>query len=201
MDQARLIARQLGARIRKARTDRKLTLQALGNDTGLSAAYLSRVERGEAAMSIANVILIATRLNMPLRDLFEDFGDVQAPKYYTISRRRQRETSPPHSANGYDYHWLSGDLADPKLSAFVLDFPVTSDLDIKLLSHEGEEILYVLEGRIEFQIGEERFVLDQGDCVHLFGDRPHMGRNAGLGPARLLMVATPPDVIEHHSEA
>ena len=201
MDQAHQIARQLGARIRKARSAQKLTLQALGDDTGLSAAYLSRVERGEAAMSIANVILIATRLSIPLRDLFEDSGDAHLPKSYTISRRRQRETTPPLTANGYDYHWLSGDLPEPKLSGFVLDFPVTSDLDIKLLSHEGEEILYVLEGRIEFQIGEERFVLDQGDSVHLFGDRPHMGRNAGVGPARLLMVVTPSDVVEHPAQA
>ena len=201
MDQAHQIARQLGARIRKARSAQKLTLQALGDDTGLSAAYLSRVERGEAAMSIANVIAIATRLNIPLRDLFEDSSDAHLPKSYTISRRRQRDTSPPLTANGYDYHWLSGDLLQPKLSGFVLDFPVTSDLDIKLLSHEGEEILYVLEGRIEFQIGEERFVLDQGDSVHLFGDRPHMGRNAGVGPARLLMVVTPSDVVEHTSQA
>ncbi len=85
----------------------------------------------------------------------------------------------------------------PSSAPSCLDFPVTSDLDIKLLSHEGEEILDGREGRIEFQIGEERFVLDQGDRVHLFGDRPHMGRNAGLGPARSSMVATPPDAIDH----
>jgi quercetin dioxygenase-like cupin family protein len=174
-------------------------MQALGNATGLSAAYLSRVERGEAATSIANLILIATRLNIQLRDLFEDSNNASLPKHYTISRRRQRETSPPLVAHGYDYHWLSGDLSKPKLSAFVLEFPVASDVDIKLLTHEGEEILYVLEGKIEFQIGEERFILDPGDCVHLFGDKPHMGRNAGLGPARLLMVVTPSDVVEHRS--
>jgi transcriptional regulator with XRE-family HTH domain len=199
MDQAHLVARQIGARIRSARASQNLTLQALGNATGLSAAYLSRVERGEAATSIANLILIATRLNIQLRDLFEDSNNASLPKHYTISRRRQRETSPPLVAHGYDYHWLSGDLSEPKLSAFVLEFPVASDVDIKLLTHEGEEILYVLEGKIEFQIGEERFILDPGDCVHLFGDKPHMGRNAGLGPARLLMVVTPSDVVEHRS--
>ena len=199
MDEAHLVARQIGARIRVARSRQKLTLQALGGATGLSAAYLSRAERGEAAMSIANLILIATRLNIQLRDLFEDSTEAFLPRRYAISRRHKRETSPPLAAHGYDYHWLSGDLADPKLSAFVLEFPVASDVDIRLLTHEGEEILYVLEGRIEFQVGEERFVLDPGDCVHLFGDKPHMGRNAGLGPARLLMVVTPSNVVEHRA--
>jgi quercetin dioxygenase-like cupin family protein len=104
------------------------------------------------------------------------------------------------AASGYDYHWLSGDLTDPKLSAFVLEFPVTSDADIGLLQHEGEEVLYVLEGRIEFQIGSDRFVLEAGDCVHLVGDKPHMGRNIGRKPARMLMVVTPSNVVDHGPE-
>jgi transcriptional regulator with XRE-family HTH domain len=200
MDQARLVARQIGQRLRAARSSCKLTLQELGKDTHLSAAYLSRVERGEAATSIANLILIATRLDIPLRDLFEDSNEAYVPKHFAISRRAQRESSRQLTANGYDYHWLSGDLNEPQLSAFLLEFPVTSKTDVKLLAHEGEEILYMLEGRIEFQIGSERLVLEEGDCVHLVGDKPHMGRNIGRKPARMLMVVTPSNVVHHDSK-
>jgi len=197
LDQARLVARQLGLRIRAARQLRKLTLQQLGTDTELSAAYLSRIERGETATSIANLIVIATRLDVPLRDLFEDTNEAYVPKYYTVSRKAEREAAGQMAANGYDYHWLSGTLTEPKLSAFFLEFPVTADTDVKLLSHEGEEVLYVLAGRIEFQIGSDRLVLDEGDCVHLIGAKPHMGRNIGKKPARMLMVVTPSNVIDH----
>jgi transcriptional regulator with XRE-family HTH domain len=200
LDQARLVARQIGLRIRAARQLRKLTLQQLGADTELSAAYLSRIERGETATSIANLIVIATRLDIPLRDLFEDSNEAYVPKYYTVSRKAERTSASQMSANGYDYHWLSGDLTEPKLSAFLLEFPVTSDADIKLLSHEGEEVLYILEGRIEFQIGSDRLVLEAGDCVHLVGEKPHMGRNIGNKPARMLMVVTPSNVIDHGTE-
>jgi transcriptional regulator with XRE-family HTH domain len=195
LDQARLVARQIGLRIRAARQLRKLTLQQLGADTELSAAYLSRIERGETATSIANLIVIATRLDVPLRDLFEDSNEAY------VSRKAERTSASQMSANGYDYHWLSGDLTEPKLSAFLLEFPVTSDVDIKLLSHEGEEVLYILEGRIEFQIGSDRLVLEAGDCVHLVGEKPHMGRNIGNKPARMLMVVTPSNVIDHGTEA
>jgi transcriptional regulator with XRE-family HTH domain len=200
LDQARLVARQIGLRIRAARQLRKLTLQQLGADTELSAAYLSRIERGETATSIANLIVIATRLDVPLRDLFEDTNEAYVPKYYTVSRKAERTSASQMTANGYDYHWLSGDLTEPKLSAFFLEFPVTSDVDIKLLSHEGEEVLYILEGRIEFQIGSDRLVLEAGDCVHLVGEKPHMGRNIGKKPARMLMVVTPSNVIDHGTE-
>jgi len=197
LDQARFVARQLGLRIRAARQLRKLTLQQLGTDTELSAAYLSRIERGETATSIANLIVIATRLDVPLRDLFEDTNEAYVPKYYTVSRKAEREAAGQMAGNGYDYHWLSGALTEPKLSAFFLEFPVTADTDVKLLSHEGEEVLYVLAGRIEFQIGSDRLVLDEGDCVHLIGAKPHMGRNIGKKPARMLMVVTPSNVIDH----
>lgn len=200
MDQARLVARQLGVRIRAARQLRKLTLQQLGADTALSAAYLSRIERGETATSIANLIVIATRLDVPLRDLFEDTNEAYVPKYYTVSRKAEREATSQMAANGYDYHWLSGALTEPRLSAFFLEFPVTSDVDINLLSHEGEEVLYMLEGRIEFQIGSDKIVLEAGDCMHLVGEKPHMGRNIGKKPARMLMVVTPSNVINHGSD-
>ncbi|WP_084251863.1 XRE family transcriptional regulator [Bradyrhizobium sp. AT1] len=196
MDQARFVARQLGLRIRAARQLRKLTLQQLGADTNLSAAYLSRIERGETATSIANLISIATRLNVPLRDLFEDTNEAYVPKHYSVSRKKDRTDSEQMSANGYDYHWLSGDLTEPRLNAFLLEFPVVSEIDVKLLSHEGEEVLYILEGRIEFQIGADRLTLDAGDCVHLLGDKPHMGRNVGNKPAKMLMVVTPSGAVD-----
>jgi transcriptional regulator with XRE-family HTH domain len=201
LDQARFVARQIGLRIRAARQLRKLTLQQLGTDTELSAAYLSRIERGETATSIANLIVITNRLDVPLRDLFEDSNDAYVPKYYSLSRKAERELSEQMAANGYDYHWLSGDLTDPKLSAFLLEFPVTLDTDVALLTHEGEEVLYILEGRIEFQIGSDRLVLNEGDCVHLVGEKPHMGRNVGKRPARMLMVVTPSHVIDHGTKA
>ena len=197
MDPASLVARQLGLRIRAARQLRKLTLQQLGKDTGLSAAYLSRVERGETATSIANLIAITTRLDVPLRDLFEDNNDAYRPRYYTVARAADRATAGQMAAAGYDYHWLSGALTEPKLSAFLLEFPVSTDSEIKLLSHEGEEVLYILAGKIEFQIDEDRITLNEGDCLHLLGSKPHMGRNIGKKPARMLMVVTPSDVIDH----
>jgi transcriptional regulator with XRE-family HTH domain len=197
LDQARFVARRLGHRIREARQLRKLTLQQLGTDTGLSAAYLSRIERGETATSIANLIGIATRLDVPLRDLFEDSNEAYLPKYYTVSRKADRKAHGQMAAAGYDYHWLSGALAEPKLSAFLLEFPVSEDTEIKLLSHEGEEVLYILAGRVEFQVGDDRLVLEEGDSLHLLGIKPHMGRNIGKKPARMLMVVTPSDVIDH----
>lgn len=197
MDQVRFVARQIGQRIRAARSARKMTLKELGEKSNLSAAFLSRIERGEAATSIANLIAIAGCVDIPLRDLFEDSPNSAAAKGYTLFRKAERVSGELLEANGYQYHGLSATFPDPSLSTFVLEFPVTSDTSVNLLSHEGEEVLYILEGRVEFQIGQDSFVLEAGDCVHLKGERPHMGRNVGTSVARMLMVVTPSHVVDH----
>jgi transcriptional regulator with XRE-family HTH domain len=184
------VARQLGTRIREARTARRITLDALSKETGLSAGFLSRLERGETSASISNLIVISGQLAIPLRDLFEDAEARPLPDY-VLTRAKDRAKTPPRSGPGYSYQLASGDLADQQLNAFVLTFPPGAREQPKLLVHEGEEILYVLEGSIEFQIGEDRFVMEPGDCVHFNCETPHMGRNVGSSPARLLMVVTP----------
>lgn len=201
MNQAQFVARQIGMRIRAARRDRKMTLEELGKETNLSAAFLSRMERGEATASIANLLTVAACFNLPLRELFEDVSAAQAAKRYSISRRVQRRVTEPMTANGYSFHRLSDELADPKISAFLLEFPQGSSEDVVLLSHEGEEILYLLEGRVEFQIGGDRFVLEEGDSVHFDCQLPHMGRNIGATPARMLMVVTPSHDDDHPMSA
>jgi uncharacterized cupin superfamily protein len=59
------------------------------------------------------------------------------------------------------------------------------------VAHEGEEILFLLSGRIEFQVGTDRFLMEEGDCLHFDSEQPHMGRNIGSEPARMLMVVSP----------
>lgn len=193
MSQAKAVAKQIGAHIRAARRERGLTLQQLGALTNLSAAFLSRIERGEAGASIANLIAVASCFDMPLRDLFEPGGSKPA-RQYSISRRAERKAEPPVKAKGYAYHHLSDQLPEPEISAFLLEFPVGGERDVVLLSHPGEEILYLLEGRIEFQIDSERFTLEAGDSVHFNCELPHMGRNIGKLPARMLMAVTPAHV-------
>ena len=183
------VARQLGARIRKARQTQRITLEGLSQETGLSAGFLSRLERGEASASISNLIAIATHLDIPLRDFFEE-PEAASPDY-VLYRANQRADTPALTAHGYTYRLSSGDLPDQQMSAFELSFPPDGRMKPKLLTHEGEEVLYLLEGTIEFQIADQAFVMKAGDCVHFNCSKPHMGRNVGKTPARLLMVVTP----------
>jgi transcriptional regulator with XRE-family HTH domain len=182
------LARALGEQLRQARQRNGLTLGELAGRCDLSAAFLSRLERGEANASIANLIRLSAVLGISLAQMF---GEAQspAPPAYVVTRRAA-DSDWIAGLNGYAWRRLGGDLRQPLLDAFELDFPPTKRRQIALVAHEGEELLLILSGRIEFQIGAERLMMEAGDSVHFDASIPHMGRNAGETPARMLMVHT-----------
>jgi transcriptional regulator with XRE-family HTH domain len=191
MDEADQIAHRIGKRIRTARHLKDMTLGTLTGATGLSTAFLSRLERGEASTSIANLIRIAGAIGIPLQDLFGSDGPAPEPPRYVLVKRQVRQSSPMLSAAGYTYERLGGDLSGQRLDAFELEFPVGGKKKMLLVAHEGEEVLFLLSGRIEFQIGSDRIVMEEGDCLHFNSEQPHMGRNIGNKAARMLMVVSP----------
>lgn len=184
-----VVARQLGTRLRQARQKQGITLGTLSQETALSTSFLSRLERGETSTSIANLIMIATRLGISLHEFFEEPSDTG--KDYILSRAQERKHQTPLVAHGYSYRLSTGDLPDQQMSAFELSFPPEAEEQPTLLTHDGEEVLYLIEGSIEFHIGEDSFVMNAGDCVHFNCSKPHMGRNIGKNAARLLMIVTP----------
>jgi quercetin dioxygenase-like cupin family protein len=60
-----------------------------------------------------------------------------------------------------------------------------------LTAHEGEELSFVLQGEILFQLGDEKIPLKTGDCLYFNAEIPHMGKNVGRVDAKVLMVAAP----------
>lgn len=191
MDDSEQIAGMIGQRLREERRVKGMTLEALGEATGLSSAFLSRLERGESSTSIGNLIRVARAIGVPLQRVFED--DVaNASPGYAISRRKERAAQALLSGPGYAYRHFHGLTSEQRLEIFELEYPAGGTQQFPLLAHEGEEeVLYLLSGRLQYQVGSDMFVMEQGDCVHLQSRQPHRGWNTGERPARLLMIVAP----------
>lgn len=194
-EQVRTVAKRLGERIRRARRVKHITLDILSDGTGLSPGFLSRLERGETSASIANLITIASHLGIAMKDFFDADNEEPTPNY-VLTRANDRDGKAPLTARGYTYHLTTGALINQQMSAFELIYPPGDSHPSEVFTHKGEEILYLLEGTIEFTIGTDTFVLNAGDCVHFSCEQPHTGRNLGPTNARLLMVITPIDSLD-----
>jgi transcriptional regulator with XRE-family HTH domain len=177
----------IGEAIRSARKQRRMTLDALAGEVGLSLTFLSRLERGQVACSIGNLLEIAAVLALAPAQLFADLEDGARTKAFRIVRRADANPAAADHAGPYAWCQLASGVGEQRMEAFLLDLPAGSK-NAPLVTHPGEEFCIVLDGVVEFRVGDEVVTLDVGDSIHLRSDVPHMAWAKSGSRAQLLMV-------------
>lgn len=86
------------------------------------------------------------------------------------------------------YNLLSARMPDRVLEAYIADYP--PHYDHPLITHEGEEFGYVVEGRLILQIGDQEHLLEPGDSFHISSAEPHTIRSKSDRPGRILWIQT-----------
>jgi transcriptional regulator with XRE-family HTH domain len=175
---------KVGALIRARRRQLGMTLQEICDAAGISLGYLSQVERDQATPSLGTLAQIARSLDVGM-DYFIATPSVEN----ALTRGAEREK---FSVDGSSvlYERIATDFAGNVLSSFVLNIP--PGYRSETVSHEGEEILYVLEGTIKQRLDDEEITMTAGDSLHFRGNRPHAWWNDSSKPARLLWTGTLP---------
>lgn len=185
------VAAQIGARIRKARTVQSMTLAALAKRTRLSEGFLSRVERGEASSSIANLVQICAALGLGLQDLL-DGSAAQTRTEIAVYRGEERARHLELESTGYHWHRVAGGAPSDRMEVFHLVFPRKNKMPV-MVSHPGQEHCYVLSGEILFFVGGERHRLRAGDSIFIASEQPHRAENASEREAHVLMTVSKPE--------
>jgi len=179
------LERAVGARIRGRRQALSLTLGELGTACGLSPAFLSRLERGQATTTIAGLLQIARALGVEPSALLAETGPERRFGVHRAGAAAPREIG----ASGYAWQAVAAPWPGQRLSAFELRFPVDAAMPTRV-SHAGEEVCVVLEGEVLFEVEGSEQRLGPGDAIHLDSALPHRARGLGGRPARMLMVTS-----------
>ena len=161
-----------------------MTLQALSDAAGVSVSHLSVIERDEATPSLGTLAQIARHLDVGM-DYFIAVPDPQTG----LTRAGERRRFAIHGSS-IVYERIAADFAGNVLSSFILNIP--PGYRSETVSHEGEEILFILEGTIVDRLDDEEMVLNAGDSLHFRGNRPHSWSNDGDRTARVLWTGTLP---------
>jgi transcriptional regulator with XRE-family HTH domain len=176
----------LGARLRDARQRLGYSLADVAGTTGLSVSWLSRVERGQIDVSFTRLIQLVGCYDLSVAELV---ADVAPPGAQVV---RASETRPSlTSVEGYSIALLAasrGNRMMPMLSTYR---PGVERREF--VTAEGEEFVYVLEGRLRLEFADgEAIVLDPGDSTYYSALVPHRLTAVGDAPARAVAVVTPP---------
>lgn len=175
---------RMGALIRARRRQLGMTLQDVSDAAGVSVGYLSTIERDQGTPSLGTLSQIARHLDVGV----EYF--VAIPKIESgLTRSNERERFSV-SGSSVTYERLAADFAGNVLSSFILTIPPGHRSET--VSHQGEEIVYVLKGRITHVLDGRTFVIAAGDSLHFRGALPHAWANEERGEARVLWTGTLP---------
>ena len=173
---------KVGALIRARRRQQHMTLQELGEAAEVSVGYLSQVERDHATPSLGTLAGIARALGVGI-DYF-----VSAPTAQNALTREGERNRFSLDGSSIIYERLGADFPGNQLSSFLMTVP--PGYRSETVAHEGEEILFILEGSITQRLDGEEMVMNAGDSLHFRGNRPHSWSNHTDQPARLLWTGT-----------
>jgi len=177
----------LGQQLREARLRKDWTLETLSEKSGLSAGFLSQVERGLSTLSIVSLSAICRALELPIGGLFSASGplDREAARF----TRSQDQLQIQIGQSPIAYRYLSSQLPDdPIIELLIAEFP--PGMQQSDSRHEGRELGYVLEGRLLLSVEGSERELSPGDSYRLSPSEPHGYRTPEDTGAKVLMAVT-----------
>ncbi len=176
---------ELGRRIRMLRVARGLTLKDLEEEGGVSATHISEIERGRASPTVGALARIARALHMRPAALVEPFV---LPEL-SVTRAQERG-SRRIGLGAATIEPLTEPVEGSMVGAQIATLPVGPEPAFRH-HHVGEEWALVIAGTAEVQVGDEAYVLEEGDSIHFRAHHEHSFANLASCPSVLLIAARP----------
>jgi transcriptional regulator with XRE-family HTH domain len=176
----------IASQVRSRRQEIGLTVGQLAERTGISKGMLSKIENAQSSPSLSTVERLAAALDIPVTSLFRGLAEerdavfVKAGTGPEIVRRGTRA--------GHTYVLL-GSLRGPykRMEPLLVSLDKSSEV-FPLFQHPGVEMLYMLDGVMEYTYGRERYRMERGDTLQFEGDIPHGPTQLVKTPIRFLSI-------------
>ncbi|MFJ7936662.1 helix-turn-helix domain-containing protein [Sporosarcina sp. NPDC096371] len=172
----------LGIKIKEIRKKRQMTLKCLADQTAFSISFLSQLERGKSSATLESLKKISIALDVNPSYFFTD------PDEEKQAVNRNISVSERMNDHNIYYKDLSGAMSQPAFSPLLVVLkPGQNDGD--LITHDGQEFLYVLEGQLTVQIGETIHLLDAFDSIMFDSKTLHYWYNYTDRDVRFLCIS------------
>jgi transcriptional regulator with XRE-family HTH domain len=181
----------IGEKLRTLRLRKSMGLVELGKHTGLSAALLSKLERGKLFPTLPTLLRIALVFGVGL-DYF--FTDERKRRVVAVIRKADRVRFPERPGLQdvqYFFECLDYRATERKLSAFFADFQEVAPEKLKPHQHAGVEFIYVIKGTLLLKIGSEEFTVEAEDAIYFDSAVQHSYRRNGSKPCTGVIVTVP----------
>ncbi len=184
----------VGEKIKKVREEKNISLQELAERTGYTSALINQIENHLVSPPLGALGKVAHALEVPIGELWGDHGT--AP--FTIVRTGDRKTvsrfaSKEGVSYGYSYESLGAGMKDRHIEPYIVTLEPPTVKQTNPSTHDGEEFLFVLSGRMEVYLDGHTDILEPGDSIQFSAKVPHHVHSFGEGQAQIIAVIWSPE--------
>jgi transcriptional regulator with XRE-family HTH domain len=165
----------LGAVIRGLRSRHGWTLKEMSARSGIPISTLSKVEHDRLTLTYDKLQQLSRRLNLRMADLFAEGGEDNVVRVTGRRSIGNPERAVRVETDNYDYNYLCTDLRRKRMIPIVTRIRARSASEFgDLVRHQGEEFIYVLQGRIEVHTEfYDPVTLDVGESIYIDSQMGH----------------------------
>ncbi|HUV78086.1 MAG TPA: XRE family transcriptional regulator [Desulfobacterales bacterium] len=177
---------EIGKRIRILREEKGISLDELSNMTGFDVELLTNIENNIVQPQLGTVIRLSKALDSAFGRLISGIGN----RIYSITRKDEqkvvsRSTAKKGKKQVYIYKSLAPEVKGRHMETLIVQLEENPDKEVSV--HDGEEFIYVLDGIVVLNIGEDTFDLEPGDSAYYLSTTPHLVASK-RGKATILAV-------------
>jgi transcriptional regulator with XRE-family HTH domain len=187
-----------GERIAEIRKTYSISREVLAERSGVSAALIAKIEDEGHIPDLAPLIKISRGLGVRLGTLLDDHeqlgpvicraGDAAFSSRFKTGVPKEIEAESGH--HGMSFNALASDKNSRHMEPFIVT--IESDAQQEKSAHEGEEFIYVLEGKLALEYGMDKDSLNSGDSVYYDSIVPHRVFSADGNQVKILAVIYTP---------
>jgi transcriptional regulator with XRE-family HTH domain len=177
---------KIGHKLKRLRVINSLTQGELASRTDLSKGFISQIENDAASPSIATLEDILEVLGTSPNEFFSDIDSFEKVVYSKSDR-----VLTPDSNKKFQIELLIPGFGKRKMDPVLVSIKPHEE-SFKDPVHEGEELGFLLKGKIELHLEDKTYTLTEGDCFYFAADKKHSITNRGKQTAQILWVVTPP---------
>ncbi|NWG02250.1 MAG: cupin domain-containing protein [Syntrophaceae bacterium] len=167
-----------------------MTQDMLARKVGFSKAFISKIENHATSPSIASLSKIATALGVSISALLDEVPETNQD-IILVRKGQRKKIVGPGSNIGFAYESLAFKKKKKTMEPFIVKYPPGSHVK-RLFEHEGEEMVFILQGKIKLIYGSKVFILKEGDAAYFNPAIPHRGESIGNKEGVGLCVLVPP---------
>jgi len=177
----------LGANIRTARKEKRISLDQLASGTDLSVSFLSQFERGKVNISVENLWKITKFLDMTMVRLF---AGEEEQKMGAVTRKGDGIVLKLEESDAYCESLVRRNSANLQATLYVN--PPGQGRKVAS-SHIGEELVYVIRGEVIYYLNDQEYHLQEGDLMYYRSETLHRWYNPGKWENVIFIVNSPPN--------